>query len=111
MTQILSRIVFTLIGFTLIAACGFSQGDSNDDDAEVQICAGIQGLPCDTNEYCNLGVGNCCCDFQGVCEEIPEACIQIFDPVCGCDGTTYGNDCEAARAGVSVDFEGDCDRE
>lgn len=110
MPRIPNRIVFTLISFAWIAACGLSQGDSNHD-AEAQVCAGIQGLPCDTNEYCNLGLGNCCCDFQGVCEEIPELCPEIFAPVCGCDGTTYGNRCEAARDGVSVDFEGSCDRE
>jgi hypothetical protein len=44
-----------------------------------------------------------------VCARRPEACIQIFDPVCGCDGRTYGNACTASSAGVSVDFDGPCD--
>lgn len=35
-------------------------------------------------------------------------CLQVYDPVCGCDGRTYGNACEANCAGVKSYKEGAC---
>ncbi len=72
------------------------------------VCGGIAGIGCANGEFCKYAVGECCCDFQGICQPIPEACITVWDPVCGCDGQTYGNECEADRAGVAIDHFGEC---
>ena len=62
---------------------------------------------CDAVEYCFTDAGHC--GEPGVCQPLPQLCAQFFDPVCGCDGITYGNACLAARARVSVNRKGPCD--
>ena len=37
------------------------------------------------------------------------ACIEIYQPVCGCDGKTYSNDCFAKAAGLKSWKEGPCE--
>ncbi len=60
---------------------------------------------CAPDEYCHF---NSCDAETGICLPRPDICPELWDPVCGCDGQTYGNACEAARAGISLLHEGEC---
>ena len=74
-----------------------------------QVCGGIQAIPCPEGQICDLPAGMCQgADLQGVCVERPEACAEVFEPVCGCDGVTYSNDCFRQMAGMQKDHDGEC---
>jgi hypothetical protein len=67
------------------------------------------GVTVDAGPACN-GNGDCastsfcagtgCGASAGHCAVRPVGCATLFNPVCGCDGRTYSNACEAASAGT-----------
>ncbi len=63
------------------------------------------GQACVAGDYCDVGAA---CGTSGTCAAMPNVCTDIGQPVCGCDGQTYGNPCSAAGKGVSVARTGAC---
>ena len=47
-------------------------------------------------------------DIGGRCMKVRRVCGRIYRPVCGCNGKTYGNDCERQVAMVSKNHNGAC---
>lgn len=70
----------------------------NTDTTPPSDCRCADGENCDWN----------CGETTGTCADTPEICPSIYAPVCGCDGRTYGNDCERLMAQMGKAHEGEC---
>jgi hypothetical protein len=70
---------------------------------------GMPGSPaCTPDRFCEYPTGFCEPSVGGECVVVPGACPEYADPVCGCDGETYSNDCFRRQARVSLDHRGPC---
>lgn len=112
------QAVFAVVLASVLGLSAFacSAGDDVEGDAVVSVDEAVVGARCSptsggplpvcgsSSEYCQVAS----CANTGTCAARPTGCFTIFDPVCGCNGVTYSNPCEAARAGVSVRRKGRC---
>lgn len=72
-------------------------------------CGGFAGAQCRANEYCDYDPSTCgAADETGTCTPRPTACPDLYAPTCACDGMVYGNDCDAASAGVDINLNDGC---
>ena len=100
------RLILVFVSALMFSA---GPGMAFGDKGATNQCDGIAGFQCAKGEYCQHEDGTCdIADRMGSCTLQPQMCTRDYRPVCGCDGNTYGNRCDAESKGVSVDYVGEC---
>lgn len=92
-----------------VAKTGACPGESGSAIPDGKTCGtrGVSG-ECSKGSYCDYRTQCGATDTGGKCTKKPELCPHLVAPVCGCDGKSYNNACEAARDGSSVAAQGAC---
>lgn len=85
-------------------------GQPADADAGSHDASGFDS-PCASSNDCPSGFlceKAACGDPLGQCLEPPTVCSAFQDPVCGCDGISYFNDCVRQMSGAVRASRGEC---
>jgi hypothetical protein len=101
------RALIFLAGFALLLAL---PSGSSEAAKLGETCDGFAALRCHEGLWCEHPAGECnFADGSGTCaKEEGAMCDLISAPECGCNGRTYGNDCERRQEKAQLDHKGAC---
>jgi Kazal-type serine protease inhibitor domain len=72
-------------------------------------CGGGSKTGCDKGLRCEPPPGRCAQrHVRGECADAPRMCTMVYQPVCGCDGKTYANDCVRRGNRTGKKHDGGC---
>jgi len=84
-------------------------GYGSKSSSKGAMCGGIAGLKCPEGQACRYPTNMCnVADLSGTCVKVKSPCPTGGAKVCGCDGTTYDNECALLTAGVREASKGAC---